>query len=200
MKPLLKDLDFVVASQLIICEPAVIKAVCRVEAPRGGFMKDDRPLILFEPYRFSNLTAGKYQGTVIQIDNVNYPLSLSGHWDREVAMYGPSSIQYEKLGAAQKLDNDAALKSCSWGKFQIMGENFNLCGFSNVTDFVTAMNIGEKEHLMAFVRYVKSRKLDDMLRLKDWAGFALHYNGPGYKQNQYDSKLQDAYQSIVSAT
>jgi len=198
MKETLKELDFVTAAQLLIVEVASIKAVCKVEAPKGGFFIDDRPAILYEPFTFGRLTKHIHDNTVIQIDNINYPLSLKGRWNRERAVYGPSTIQYYKLDAAKKLDEEAALKCCSWGKFQILGENYKEAGFDFVHAFVDAMQIGEKEHLTAFVKYIKSRKLDEALRVRDWKKFALKYNGPGYEQNQYDIKLEKAYREYLT--
>ncbi|MFB9080551.1 N-acetylmuramidase domain-containing protein [Flavobacterium procerum] len=32
-----------------------------------------------------------------------------------------------------------------------------------------------------------------LLRNKNWASFALKYNGPAYKTNKYDEKLARAY-------
>ena len=198
MKPTLTENDFVLAAQLLIVEVSAIKAVCKVEAPKGGFFIDDRPAILYEPFKFGGLTGNVHDNVVVQIDNINYPLSLKGRWNRERAMYGPSTIQYYKLEAAKKLNEEAALKCCSWGKFQILGENYKEAGFDSVHAFVNAMQIGEREHLMAFVKYIKSRKLDDFLRRKAWPQFAEKYNGPGYAQNKYDVKLAAADREFLS--
>jgi hypothetical protein len=84
--------------------------------------------------------------------------------------------------------------SASWGLFQIMGFNYTLCGFNTLQEFVTAMYNSEKDHLLAFCNYVKEMCLDDELREKRWADFARRYNGPQYKKNKYDVKLEAAYQ------
>ena len=198
MKEQITESDFIVAAQLLIVDIAAIKAVCKVEAPKGGFFIDDRPVILFEPFTFGNLSGHIHDGTVIQIDNVNYPLSLKGKWNREKAMYGPSTIQYEKLDAAKKLNEEAALKCCSWGKFQILGKNYHEAGFDSVYAFVEAMYTGEKAHLMAFVKYIKSRNLDGYLRTHNWPKFAEKYNGPLYAQNKYDVKLGQAHREYLA--
>ena len=31
---------------------------------------------------------------------------------------------------------------------------------------------------------------------KDWTSFARNYNGPDYKKNKYDSKMQVAYEAL----
>lgn len=207
MRESLKQLDFVEAAQLINCEVAVIKAVCEVEAPKGGFLKNDKPVILYEPFQFGDLTKQKFDGTVIQIDKINYPLSLNRRklpWTVKNAKYGPSSIQHEKLEAAKKLDNDSAIKACSWGRFQLMGFNYKLCGFETLKEFVEAMYEGEREHLFAFVHFIKNMKLDDELREKNFETFAFHYNGPKQdkgttnEKDDYDYFLQQAYKKYVA--
>ena len=74
-----------------------------------------------------------------------------------------------------------------------MGFNCTLCGFKNVQEFVTAMYKSEKEHLLAFLKYIKAIQLDDELRDKKWTEFARRYNGPAYTKNKYDIKLAAAY-------
>ena len=196
MKPALKELDYVTAAQMIGCSVAMIKAVCKVEAPKGGFFKNDRPTILFEPYWFGELTGHKYDNTVIQIDNVNYPLSLNRRklpWSVKNAKYGASDIQYEKLEAAMKFDKDAAQKSCSWGKFQILGVDYKICGFKTLDEFVAAMYESERKHLFAFINFVKAKKLDDELQREDCLNFAIGYNGPKQDKGTVDEKDDYSY-------
>lgn len=168
------------AAKKIGCPVAAVRAVIDVES-RGGFLADGRPKILFERHYFSRLTKGKF-------DKSNPDISAT-KWGG----YKGGAAEYDRLGRAIKLDRDAALRSASWGAFQIMGDNFKMCGFSNAEDFVKAMVAGEPEQLDAFVQFVKKSGLDDELGRLDWAGFARGYNGPAYKANSYDEKLSAAY-------
>jgi len=169
------------AAKKIGCAVAAVRAVMDVES-RGGFLPDGRPKILFERAYFCRLTKGKY-------DHSNPDISAT-RWGG----YKGGAAEYDRLAQAIKLDRDAALRSASWGAFQIMGANCKMCGFSNVEDFAKAMVAGEPEQLDAFVQFVKNAGLDDELRRLDWAGFARGYNGPAYKANHYDEKLAAAYQ------
>ena len=75
-----------------------------------------------------------------------------------------------------------------------MGDNFARAGSATVSAFVLAMTKTEAAHLDAFVAFVKAdKKMLGALQKKDWAGFASRYNGPGYKKNNYDTKLAEAY-------
>jgi hypothetical protein len=155
-----------------------------VESAGEGFFDDGRPKILFEAHWFGRLTSHAY-------DKSNPHLS-SSTWDR--SLYKGGKAEYERLAAAIALDAEAALKSASWGKFQIMGFNHDACGFARVDHYVSAMHISEGQHLMAFVSYCEAKGLARHLVNRQWADFARKYNGPRYKENKYDEKLQRAYQ------
>jgi hypothetical protein len=168
------------AARDIGCDVAAIKAVIAVESS-GGFLADSRPKILFERHVFSRLTGHKFDGSHPDISSTR------------PGGYRGGAAEYERLGAAIALDEEAALKSASWGAFQIMGGNFQAAGFDDVASFCEAMVESEDEHLAAFVKFVQANRLDDELRRRDWTGFARGYNGPNFRINRYDEKLAAAY-------
>ncbi len=181
----LTEADFERAAANVGCDVAAIKAVSEVESRGGGFLRDKRPKILFEAHIFSRMTDHAF-------DRKHKNIS-SRRWNR--ALYGAGGAhQYKRLGEAIALDRNAALGSASWGMFQIMGFNSELCGFASISSFVTAMMESEGRHLDAMTRFVKRRRLDDELRNHDWAGFAFGYNGSGFQENRYDEKLAKAWQ------
>ena len=177
--------EFQKAADLIGCEVAVIKAVAKIESNGSGFNADGTPKTLFEGHWFHKLTNGKYS------NNAKYESISYQKWTRK--WYGNQTVEKQRLDLATSLDRDAALQSTSWGAFQIMGFNYKLCGFKTVQDFINAMYKGEGTQLLAFIGFVKSKKLDDELRDKDWAKFAYYYNGSGYAINKYDEKMEAAY-------
>lgn len=180
----LTDVDFAEAAAALNCETAAIKAVCKVEAPRGGFNPDGTPVTLFEGHKFHKFTDGLY---AVDAPDLCYP-----RWTR--AYYGHTwQAEQDRLQRAMALDREAALKSASWGRFQIMGFNHIMCGFDDVESFVDAMGESEQAQLRAFVNFVRAAGLAPALRRRDWAGFAAGYNGPGYEANDYDGKLAMAY-------
>lgn len=105
---------------------------------------------------------------------------------------------YKRLSKAYQLDKTAALESCSWGAFQIMGSNWKQMGYSSAVEFTKAMSRSEKEQIRAFVLFLKKVKPAIVLALKekDWAIAAKLYNGKDYKKNRYDEKLQAAYEKF----
>ena len=185
-----EPVDYTAAAERIGCDVATILAVAKVEAPKGGFLKNGDCRILFEGHIFHKYTRAKYSASN---PTLSYPAWTKKHYARGADDEERGRGEWRRLEAAMKLDRQAALMSASWGKFQIMGFNYPLCGFKSLETFIAAMQTSEHRHLMAFVEYVTSVFLDDELRARDWAGFARKYNGPLYQINAYDTKLARAY-------
>lgn len=182
MKAVLTMADFQRAAVALACSVPAIRAVCAVEAPKGGFLSDGRPAILFERHKFSQLTGGAYDASHPTISN------------RKAGGYGAEGAwQHDRLALAAALNRDAALKSASWGKFQIMGFNHVAAGHATLQGFINAMYASEGAHLDAFVDFVLSQGLADELRECRWADFARRYNGVDYAINRYDTKLAAAF-------
>lgn len=176
----LGDGDVEAAAISLGCAVAAVRAVMDVES-RGGFLSDGRPKILFERHFFSRLTNRQFDAANPDISN------------RTPGGYKGGKAEYDRLAKAIGLNRDAALRSASWGAFQIMGDNCKLAGFGDVETFVAANVKGEAEQLKAFVAFVKSAGLADELRRQDWKGFARGYNGPNFAINKYDAKLAAAF-------
>lgn len=93
------------------------------------------------------------------------------------------------------MDKNAALKATSWGKFQILGSNHLSAGYKDVNEFVSSLSVSEKNHLKAFVNFIKvDNRLLKTIRAKDWLAFALMYNGP--RQKGYDKRMKDNYNAL----
>jgi hypothetical protein len=187
--PTLTESDFTSAAQTLNCEVAAIKAVNQVESRGAGFLHSGRPKILFERHKFSSRTNGAYDASYPEISNP----AAGG--------YGAGGEhQYDRLIEAMACDRTAALKSASWGRFQVMGFNYQLAGFASVDDMVNKMYESEGQHLKAFINYVKNTAgLAAALREHRWVDFARGYNGPDYRKNDYDGQLKRAYDSFKAA-
>ncbi len=178
----LSEDDFKKAAQKLGCEVAAVKAVAEVESGKyGAFLPSGEPVILFERHKFSQLTGHVYDQQYPDISN------------KKPGGYGPVSMQHARLQKAAALDRDAALQACSWGRFQVLGMNWESLGYASIQDFVNAMYRSEADQLDSFVRFVQTNGLANYLRTKNWAAFARGYNGPDYKINQYDTKLAAGY-------
>ena len=181
-------------------EPAAMKAVINTESGGSGFLANGQPKILFEGHIFWRHLAKKKEDGQIPEGPEFYaatnPDIVYQKWTRKFYLSGEK--EYTRLDKAVAIDRDSAYMATSWGKFQILGENFKLAGFNSVTDFVEAQKISETEHLKAFISFItntkyKGQNLISYLQKKDWASFARAYNGPAYADNKYDLKLEQAY-------
>lgn len=177
----LTEQDYINAAKELGCEVAAIKAVAEVESRGSGFLPSGEPKILFERHRFYKYTNGEYS-----VSNPDLCNKTPGG-------YGKESDQHTKLQRASILNREAALMSCSWGKFQVMGDNWQKLGYKSLQEFINKMYESEAGQLDSFVRYIKNFRLLTYIRNKNWAKFAEFYNGPGYKANNYDVKMEVAY-------
>jgi hypothetical protein len=79
-----------------------------------------------------------------------------------------------------------------------MGENYRRAGYASVEAFVLDMSRSEKNHLKAFVSFIKSDSdLWNSIVAKDWLSFARLYNGPA--QQGYDQRMSDNYSLLKYA-
>ena len=154
-KPKLTENDFIDAAKILHCGVAEVKTVAFVESRGQGFYADGFPIILFERHKFHEYTGGRFDKDYPEISNPN-----PGGYGKA----GPN--QKRKFDLAFSLDPNAAMKACSWGKFQILGSNFKVCGFSSVGAFVDAMKTSEGEHLKAFIKFVIGNALDVHFAIK----------------------------------
>ncbi len=170
-------------------DPAAMRAVIEVESSGGGFLPDGRPKILFEGHIFWSLIEAKglrprklCKGN----EDILYPRWTKKH-------YKGGAAEHDRLERAKRIHENAALSSASWGMFQIMGFNYYVTDYRNVSDFVAAQYESELEHLKAFIGFVKTNRLLEHLRTRNWAKFAAGYNGKSYRKNKYDERLETAY-------
>lgn len=174
-------------------EVAAIKAVNEVEARGEAFLSDGSLKILFEGHVFWRQLKAKGIDPKDHIQG-NEDI-LYKNWTRE--HYKGGAAEYERLEQAMKIDEEAAMRSASWGSFQIMGYHAESLGYQDVFDFYYTLRTGEFENLKLFIKFCEVNNLTRHLRSKNWAAFAKGYNGPGYKQNKYDTKLSQAYNKFA---
>ncbi|MBB3262123.1 hypothetical protein F4827_007003 [Paraburkholderia bannensis] len=189
----INDQDYASAAAELGCEPRAIKAVAKTETGSSGpyfrpgqdlASEDDPvPAILFERHLFHRETQGRYDQSHPRIS------------DPTQGGYGLKKIQYEKLMEAYELDPEAALRSASWGRFQILGSNSSAAGFESVNDYVEAVSESEANQLRAFTSFIKSDPvLHSAIVSKNWHAFAIRYNGK--KQNGYDTRIAANYNEL----
>lgn len=179
----LTSLDISKLGALIGVGEDEIHAFLEVETSGGGFDKEGRPKILFEPHVFDR-NLGETKRTRARELGISYP-----RWG--TIPYPKDS--YPILTRAMAIDRAAALKACSWGIGQTLGENHKACGFVDVETMVEVYCSSEFAQLQGAINFIISNNLDDDLRRHDWSGFARGYNGAGYAKHGYHTKLAAAF-------
>ncbi len=175
-------------------EAILIKTVYTVESNGSGFLKDGRPRILFEGHIFWKQLTDKGispEPYVKGNKDILYP-----KWTKQYYSHNPAD-EYQRLEKAVRIDREAAYRSASWGLFQIMGMNYKAAAFATVDAFVAAHQESAGRQLGAFLFFIRNNKMLDFLKQHDWEAFARHYNGPAYKENNYDVKLKNTYAMLL---
>lgn len=153
-----------------------LNAVIKVESGGIGFASDTGKIIIqFEPSWFKRKS----------------PYTPTGLWslngvDRQ-------SKEWEAFNSAFKLNPNATMESTSIGMMQVMGFHYRTLGFKTVGEMWDYAKVSERNQVELAIRFIKSiPKLDKALKQGDAAAFAYYYNGSGYKQFKYDTRLISA--------
>ena len=162
-------------------DPYFAYAVAMAESNGKGYRNNGFPVIRFEKHVFIKyLKKNKAaQQLIRKAENIR-----GSGWDA-----------YQ---AALKIDSTYAKLATSFGMFQIMGFNHSVVGYETVDEFVAAMEESVENQIVAFCIFVMANHLQNSIKNKKFADFAIKYNGPNYLMNSYDSKLEDAYNAALA--
>lgn len=178
---LLNEIKQVVESYGI--DPYFTYAVAMVESNGKGYRNNGFPTIRFEKHVFLRyLKKAKVSQQIIRKAEC---IKGSG-WDA-----------YQN---ALAIDEHYAKLSTSYGIFQIMGFNHSIVGYNTVKEFVEAMELSTEKQIEAFCMFVINTHIKRAINNKDFSSFAYTYNGPNYRMNNYDIKLESIYTSLVEGT
>jgi hypothetical protein len=217
----LSNEDINSAAEWLRCAPGMIHAIAKQESSKSSFFRIGSrtvPTILYERHLFRNFTApstkapSPYEAKYPDICGNAYHRTkrengktvdrVTGTPPIAADVYGPDGVaQYRRLLKAYQLNPDAALRACSWGKFQILGNNHKEAGFKTAGEFVRAMSRNEGEHLKAFLHFAQhNRTLRNGLRQKDFEMVAEGHNGTGWRKTnpEYATNLRKFYEEYIN--
>lgn len=178
-------------------EPAACLALVEVETSGKPFEDDGRtPALLYERHQ-----AWKWAGKVskaLQSAFARAALAIPV-WSPKTQYkdQGTSSKRLALIGRARAIDAEVANRSASWGLGQTMGFLYSDLGFASACAMVAHMDGSITGQIDCMLRELRNRHLIDALNRHEWARVALVYNGKGYKANNYDNRLADAYKRWV---
>lgn len=185
------------ATQLNV-EREVLRAIAVAEtgdkSPFKEFVPGERHArILYERHYMRRLLL-KSGMTHSQINNLSTTEPKIVHAYESNYSYGTEQQQYERLKRARELNFDAANMSCSWGKFQVMGEYYTHL-YKSTQELVDAQNFCALQHLQYFkVFLTEEKKMLNSMQSKNWTSIAEKYNG--LNQIGYDVKIENAYNDL----
>lgn len=188
--------DYRAIARELMVEPALLRAVHVVECGSGsGFLPSGRPKILFEAHQFYKQLRNNFGNEYAEKIRATNPNICAPNWDR--TKYFGGEGEWDRLILARTIHEDCANKATSWGLGQIMGFNYQLAGCETINEFVALNLKSTPDQMRLFSNFLRNSGLLAKLKAKDWAGFAKGYNGPGYTQNRYDQKLEQAYYKAI---
>lgn len=196
---LLKQHDLVNAASRLDVPVASVAALNEVESQGQGFLDNGKPTILYERHimyrRLQHARQADEDPAQLQQKADALARQYPSLVNPKAGGYVGGSAEHERLAHARAIDERCALESTSWGAFQLMGFHWKRLGYPSVEAFVAAMMRSESDQFDAFVRFIETDKaLHKALKARQWAKVARLYNGPDYKRNLYDIKLERAYE------
>lgn len=193
--------DFVREANRLQCHPGMIEALALKEARGSAFLPDGRVKILFERHQF-------YKRLAIVRKPGQTALSQKALRDKVAAQhpqicsatrggYIGNAGEYPRLDLARTFSDTAALESASFGLFQVMGFNAVAIGYESVQEFVRLMQQDIDQHLTALSRFILATpKALRGIRTQDYPLLAGAYNGPAYRENNYDTDLAKLFNQV----
>ena len=216
--------DYQTAATKLGVELASVRAVASVESSGKGFFKDGRSVILYERHIFYRELLAKRNAEAKNRVKLENTTTIGAALEAMIATalrtvknevdqlmvqkpdicntstggYLGGVKEYDRLAKAQAIDDEAALRSCSWGAFQVMGFHAEFLGFKDVNEFVEHAST-DAGQLDIFIRFIqKNPSLLKALKAKNWIEFARLYNGSQFAKNKYDIKLTTAYNTFTA--
>ena len=166
-----------------------IKAVAAVESAGAGWFNSGLPKILWERHKYWSHSKEKVLSW--------YSNPTAGDYTMDANNNGIND-SWEKLSYAIGKEPLAALKSISIGKFQVMGEHYDKCGYAHPIEMLYACSrseLAQYELLRDYILKVANNK-SAFLALSDNPetnrAFAKAYNGVNYAKYDYHTKLGKA--------
>lgn len=189
------EFDYSWSAKYLDCDIASIKAVIEVETGgRGGFVSPGFPQILFEGHHFWKYL--KEDGLNPESLAKTYPTLIYPSWTKKYYLGGIR--EYDRFNTARSIDEIAAIKSTSFGMFQILGSNYKLCSTQNPKEFFERMCESQFQQFVLGIEFIRNSNLSRFLSSHDWLSFAKGYNGPRCIENGYPSKLEGAWKKYIN--
>lgn len=177
-------------------EPAALLSVVEVESAGKSLEQDGRtPRLLFERHVFYREL--KKAKATADLSRAQLEGLAHSDWRRETQYkdQGTSAKRLALFQRARTINEECAIRSCSWGVGQTMGFLAEELKFGDAKKmFAYMVTGGVPAQVECMVREIKRKGIDKHLNNHAWAAFAKVYNGPKFAENKYDTKMASAYE------
>lgn len=199
--------DYTELAKRLKVPESYVRAVAEVETRDHAFLVTGKTTILFERHKFDSLLSKALKKQHV-LARLLKQLAIEGNAQDVLALirkrhpnicsstaggYLGGAKEWERLELARSFDQDAAFESASWGRFQIMGFNHKLAGYPSAVAMALDYEHSEKNQLKSLATFIENQpNMHSALKRRDFAEFAKLFNGPAYKNNQYDTRMDSA--------
>ncbi|WP_315734144.1 N-acetylmuramidase domain-containing protein [Bradyrhizobium sp. SZCCHNR1093] len=184
------------ATKAGIERPALL-ALVEVETSGHPFEQDGRtPALLYERHVAWRMAAAVSRALQSAFARAGFAIPK---WSKATQYkdQGTSAGRLALIAKARAVNEEVANQSASWGLGQTMGFLHAELGFASACAMVEHMTGNVAGQIECMIGELRRKGLIDELNAHAWARVALGYNGKGYRANNYDVRLADAYKRWV---
>lgn len=185
-RPKISDEDWERISKELGVEEAILKAIYEVETSGKSYLGEGYPALLFEAHVFYREL--KAEGRDVESLKVSYPNIISKSWNKSLYKGGIGEVS--RINEAYLISPSSALRSASFGAFQVCGFN---CGKMGPYEFYRRIWTSETGQLEILSEFLKNSGIVPYMKALNFEEIARRYNGPGYATQGYHTKLENSY-------
>jgi len=181
----------------------ILGAFLLTESHGSGFA-NGKLIIRLENHHFLVGEAAEYKG--VYFDYSNGEDQSKGHKFRKNpdddwidSHQDDQAIEYEAFELAKSLNSKLAYNATSYGLGQILGANYDLCGYSSAEEMFNELEKGEIIQMRCFFSFIDNKDgLLEAIRSENYDNMAKLYNGES-NISKYSPKIKENYEVYKNA-
>jgi hypothetical protein len=183
-------------SQELGIEPGIALAVLNVDGIGNGFTSNGKMRIYFE-YSIFYREWGREHSDQIQQHFTRSDTGCSYRVSPNDDFKNCAANSWEAFQVASNLNKEAALRSISMGRPQILGLNSALAGYESAQEMFNAFSASEVNQIVGGFEFIKnSPKMLAPLRAQSYRDFARSYTGLGPNLDRTVVRLQSVFDTF----
>lgn len=167
-------------------DPYLLQALVNIESGGNGFI-NGRLLIRVEAHLLI-----QWEPKLNQFFTYDPNDKYGKQYFRNQLYHGNQNKEWEAFDFARSRNKDVAYRATSYGKYQILGDNYSELGFSTPEHLFVFLSASEENQDKVFLKYLEVFNLVKPLQDKDFKLITEKYNGPGNVAH-YSKLLEDNY-------